>query len=105
MPSSQVFIGASFTLELVAQTGPGTLRLVYTDDPLATSTVGVHDALNPANYTLTGPGSNTVASIRALGGDPQSFDLLLAAPLIPGAWTLAVANVRTAGAVSLGAPT
>lgn len=103
MPSP--FTGASFSLKQIVQNGPATLRVTFTNDPLASDPAGVNDGLNPANYALTGPSTNQIDEIQTVSADPQSVDLLLAAPLTDGLWTLAVSNVQTATANPLTAPT
>lgn len=105
MSSGSSFVGAGFSLGSVAQLGATTLRLTYTNDPLQTSSSGPNDALNISNYTLTGPGINQVIQAFVVGADPQSIDLLLLAPLVPGTWTISAANVQTPLGASLTAPT
>jgi hypothetical protein len=85
---------ADFSLESVTQVGLATLRVKYAQDPLAVSAAGANDALNPNNYTLTGPNLNYVVSAIQVVGDSQSVDCYLAAPLLVGTWTIAVQNVR-----------
>lgn len=104
MPSGS-FIGAKFSLQSIAVAGAATLRLRFTNDPLTANPSGTHDALNVSNYTLTGPGVNTIKSVSVVSSDPQSVDLELAAPLTAGAWTVAAVNIRTALGTALTAPT
>lgn len=93
MSSSATFTGSGFRLESLEQIGPATLRIKYTNDPLALDAAGATDALNPDNYSLAGPATNTISSVTAVTGDPQSFDLDTEAPLIGGSWSVSVSNV------------
>jgi N-acetylneuraminic acid mutarotase len=104
MPSSSSFSGALLALESIQQVSPAILRVRFTDDPLAASTTGTHDALNPANYTVTGPSTISITAIGTVGGDPQAVDITFAAPLIPGSWTVTVANIQTATGNALTPP-
>lgn len=88
---STPFTGSAFYLESVTQYALATVRVRYTQDPLAANPTGPNDALNPANYTLTGPAYNAIVSVGAVFGDPQSVDVFMAQPLAPGIWTLTVA--------------
>lgn len=93
MSSSTTFVGSGFFLESLEQIGPATLRLKYSNDPLAVDSSGFTDALNPDNYTLSGPVTNTISAVVAVTGDTQSFDIETEATLTGGTWTIAVANV------------
>lgn len=105
MPSSVVFTGASFSVESVAQIALATVRVRFTQDPLAVSSVGAADALNPANYVLAGPTGNQIVNCGSVYGDPQAIDLFLAAPLTAGTWTLTVsALVETTNSSTITAP-
>lgn len=105
MPESGGFTGAGFSLESLTLPATATLRLKYTQDPLAASPSGAHDALNPTNYTITGPNTVVISVINGTSGSTQSVDIQLAAPLPTGTYTVSVANVQTAGAAPLTAPT
>jgi len=67
----------------------------YSVLPLAVSPGGPHDALNPANYTIQGPGSIRVVSVQEDLEDLARFILLLDAPLPKGTWTVTAGDVRT----------
>lgn len=99
------FTGAGFSLSSLSLPASATLRVHYTQDPLAASSAGVHDALNPANYSISGPSSVVISSINGTSGNTQSVDLQLSAPLATGTYTVTVSNVQTAGGTPLGAPT
>lgn len=104
------FISSSFysnglSLESLVQLDPSTLKLTYTFDPLEVSPTGIHDALNPSNYTLTGPAIAYVQSCNIVGGDTASVFLITNIPLPTGTWTLTASNVQTAGGAILVAPT
>lgn len=105
MPSSVSFSGASLQLQSVTPLNAGATLLVrFTNEPLQTNPAGANDALNPLNYTLTGPTTIPVVSCATVSGDPQSIYLVLAAPLTSGSWTLTAANIQTPGASPLVAP-
>lgn len=105
MSSSVVFTGSGFYVASASQDVAGTVRVKFSTAPLASSSVGAHDALNPSNYTLSGPGAYTIVSIQPVGADPLSFDILLASGLAVGTWTLAVTSVQTAATNPLTSPT
>jgi hypothetical protein len=83
----------------------GKLRVGYSRAPLASDPNGPTDALNPARYSLAGPGSAAVALASAVDGDARSVDLGLSAALAPGRWALAVSGVVGPGRAALSAPT
>lgn len=85
------FVGADFRLQSVTPIGLATIRARYRQDPKLVDLTASDDALNPDNYTLTGPSYNYVVSVSPVADDPQSVDLYLAAPLDLGNWDLAVA--------------
>lgn len=87
---------ADLALKSVASVGLATIRVTYTVPPLTASTTGSYDALNKNNYSVFGPGENFIDSVEVVYGDPTSVDLLFAAPLGVGTWTVTVSNVRTA---------
>ncbi len=87
------FPGADFSLEEVRQLSVAALRVKFTQDPKAVSEEDTDDALNPDNYTLSGPDLNYVTGAARVDSDPQSIDVYLAAPLAVGTWTLAVENI------------
>lgn len=99
-----LFTGAAFSLQSAVQAGSAKVRARFTNDPLAANPAGLHDALNPLNWSIVGPGYNAVISV-AVTGDPQGFDLFLAATLLPGSYTLYVSNVETAPGDPLSPPT
>lgn len=104
--STSSFVGAGLSVESVSQLALVTLRVKFTQDPLAVSSVGANDALNPANYSVSS--TNLVGIVTGVGavyGDPQSFDLFLAAPVTTGIWTVTASSaIQTAGGVSIQAP-
>jgi hypothetical protein len=104
MPSAN-FTGVGLHLESVTLLGTSTLRVKFTQDPLASSSSGANDALNLANYNLTGPGTSYFSVAHSVGTDPQSIDLTIGLPLVAGTWTLSVANIETAQGDTLEAPT
>jgi hypothetical protein len=90
--STTTFIGIGLQLQSVAQTAVATLRVRFTQPPLALSSGGAHDALNPALYTLTGPGGYAISNIGPVYNDSQAFDLFLTAPLAAGLWIISVST-------------
>lgn len=105
MSTSVQFIGSGFALESVSSTTPGTIRVRYTVDPRQSDPTHPNDGRNPANYTLSGPtASPLITSIVTVSGDPQSLDILLAAPLTAGTWVLSAVNVQTPAGSVLGSP-
>lgn len=82
------FTGSDFFFESVTQLSMATIRLKYSQDPLAIDPDGPHDALNVSLYSIGGPIVNAVTFASAVPDDPQSIDLTLAAPLILGTWVL-----------------
>ena len=90
--------GASgFYLVSAAQVSAYVVRVVFSDAPLATDPTAADDALNPANYTLTGPILNAAASVAVV--DALTVDLTLLYPLAVGYWTVDVQNVSTGSEV------
>jgi len=105
MSSSYAFLGAGFSIAGANALSQTVVQVHYTSPPQAFSSVSSTDALNPSNYTLVGPVPATVSAVTAVGGDPLSFDLQFLAPLLPGMWTVIVANVRDPFNVALSPPT
>jgi hypothetical protein len=104
MPQSISFTSVGFSLESVTLSAPNQVAVRFTFDPLQASPSGTHDGLNPANYSITGPGVAIISGI-ILGPDSQTLLIQLTAPLPSGIWTLtASTNIQTASAVSLAAP-
>lgn len=99
------FVGAGFRLQSAASAGLATIRVRYTQDPVAVDGTDVHDALNIENYALVGPVVNYVTSVAEVFDDPQAVDLYLAAPLELGEWSITVQRVEAEGGVPLTAPT
>jgi hypothetical protein len=105
MPSSVSFIGSGFYVASATQVAAGSVRVKYSTTPKAVSNLGVNDALNPVNYTLSGPGPYVIASIQPVSGDPLSFDIVFVSALVVGTWVVQVANVQTPASNPLTAPT
>jgi hypothetical protein len=98
MPTSGGFSGSTLFVESVVAVNTTTVKIEFSQDPLAVSASGANDALNPANYALSGPGAITISVSTAVSGDPQSFYLTTSSPLLNGTWTLTAANIKTAAA-------
>lgn len=93
------------TLEAVSVLNRGnTLRVTLTTPPLQTSPTGAHDALNVANWAVTGAGFVTVITVTPVSGDAASVFLGLGAPLPSGNWQVTAANLQTAIGTPLTAP-
>lgn len=103
--ASGTFTGAGLSLQTLTLVGQATLRVRFTQDPFLVNPGNANDGLHTANYTLTGPNPITITGAAAVGGDPQSVDLLLSAALTTGTWTLTVANIQTPPATGLTPPT
>lgn len=100
MPTT-IVTGSGFTIELVNQLTANSIRLRYTNDPLAVSSSGTHDALNISNYTITGPIATSVSSVSPTFGDTQSVDIFLSNILITGTYTISISNVNSVDAVTI----
>ena len=105
MSSSVSFVGAGFSLESVVQLSPSTIRVRFTQDPIAVDPAGLHDALNLNNYGLSGPSNNSITGTGVVDGDSQSIDLFTSAPLMQGVWTVTASNaIQTTNSSSLTNP-
>lgn len=98
------FSGAVFTVESATQTGPSSFRVKFTQDPKKVDRGASNDGLNSANYTLTGPSSNTVIKVVIAPDDPQAVDCYSAFQLGVGTWAVTVANVVEDTLVALTTP-
>ena len=98
------FIGGGLALESAGLITPAILRVRFTSDPLAINPVGANDALNQANWILTGPGEYLYAGIDTVESDSQAVDLLFVAPLEAGVWTIQATNIQTPTSDPLGVP-
>lgn len=66
--------------------------------PRSTSPSRSSDALSPAAYSLSGPGSLSVRSVEEDLADLTRFELQLSGPLSSGGWTLQAANIASPAA-------
>jgi len=83
----------------------GEIRVRFSTPPLSVSNIGPNDALNLANYTLTGPTTAPLLLATSLVvTDPQSIDLSLSATLPLGTWTITAKNIQTEVGTPLTAP-
>lgn len=78
------------------------VRVTFTLFPLMADPQGVTDALNRTSYIVSGPGVVSVAVVNRVSGDPASVELWLSGQLLPGTWTVTVANVQTTFGEALG---
>ena len=105
MPESITFPSAGFSLESVTHPTPASLAVRFTYAPLQVSSSGVHDALNPVNYTLTGPSATAIVSIANNPLDIQTVLLTLSTPLAPGTWVLTgSSSIQTPTGTPLASP-
>lgn len=105
MPSLFPFVGARLALQSVQFLSPIRLRVRFLSEPVQTSPYGTNDALNPANYSLGGPGSAAVVQVIPVPGDSLAFNLEVSSPMLTGTWTLTVTNIQTPTSASLVSPT
>lgn len=79
--------GASaFFFKTISQVGISSVKLTFSQPPLTSNPAGVNDALNVANYTVSGPAVNNIINITTVFGDNKSVYIILAAPLQIGTW-------------------
>lgn len=90
MSHSGTFPGADFFVQSATQLTITTVRIRFTQDPLALNPAATDDGLNPALYDITGPGLNQIDVVATVPEDPQSLDLTLARPLAKGTWIVTV---------------
>ena len=90
---------AVFSLESATPRGLSTMRVRYTIPPLAVSSRGEHDALNPARYVVVGYIKRHVIGVAKVASDPNSVDCFLDAPLAVGSWNVTVSGVSDANGI------
>lgn len=85
----------STQISLVSATpvGLATIRLRFSTTPKAEDATEADDALNPANYVISGSSTNYVTSAVAVEDDLFAVDLFLAARMAVGSWTLAATSL------------
>lgn len=107
MSTSISFVAIGLCLESVDYDGDLVLLVQFTADPLQVSPTGTNDALNPANYTVTGPDLAVVDFVTSVPGSPQYVRISLKDPLaMAGTWTLSAStNIKTVAGLNLTAPT
>ncbi len=106
MSVTSPFSGSALKVQsATAQATLTAIRVRFTQDPLAANPAGANDALNPANFSLSGPEWRSILSVSTVVGDPQSVDLHLEGPMVTGSWTVTAANIQTALGNPLVAPT
>lgn len=101
MSQSASFQTSGLSLASIVQLSSNTLKISYTFDPLAVSASNSNDALNPNNYSLSGPIAAYIESVEVVGGDSLSFFLITNTPLAGGNWSITVLNVQTASGSNL----
>lgn len=101
MTTSVSFSLLAFEVIGAVSLAPSRIRVTFSVDPLQTNGAGVHDALNPLNYSVGGPGIVSVVAVAAVSSGANSIDLTLSSTLSPGVWTVFVNNVQTPLGASL----
>lgn len=91
-----MFNGAPFSLESVVQNGLACFRLTYSETPKQFNIEAANDALNPLNYTITGPVPNLVTSVVSVIHDSRSVDVYFSEVVVTGTWIIKVKNVEKA---------
>lgn len=86
--------GTPFSLESIVQNGLACFRLTYTDTPKQFDISATNDALNPSNYTITGPVPNLVTSVVSVIHDSRSVDVYFSKAVVNGTWIIKVKNVE-----------
>jgi hypothetical protein len=81
----------AFTVVSAQLVGPLTLRVTFGAAPRAFDPTLSNDALNPANYTLSGPKAATIKA-AAPTSVTAAIDVYVGEPLTAGSWTLTVAS-------------
>lgn len=105
MPSVVTFTSGALSLQSVQLQNAVTLRIRYTVNPKSVSPTGLNDALNPANYILTGISAVYVISVSSVPFDSQSFDLNLSSILNAGSWNILAVNIQTPTGSGIVSPT
>lgn len=96
-------MGGSFSILNAVQTGLTTIEVTFSEGPTASDPTGTNDALNPDNWTITGPALNAVQSVTLI--DTDTVQLNLYYPLKVGFWTAAGSvSIHSLGGVPLGSP-
>lgn len=105
MSHSLPFISANFYLQRVTSEAPAVVRVRFTHDPKKINATNANDALNPLNYTLTGPHVALVTGVNPVTDDPQAVDVYVNVPLAAGLWTLdASTTIEMEDGTQLGNP-
>ena len=82
-----------FAIQSVIPVGPAAVRVVFSAAAKAISATESDDALNPANYQLSGPTTSRVIEVAPVLDDPQAFTLFGSALIGAGSWSLLVSGV------------
>lgn len=81
------------------------IRVTFSEAPMAVSSTGGNDGLNPDNWTLVGSRVILAVSVSTVTGDDLSLDVLLMAPPTAGSWALtASTNIENTDTDPLVAP-
>jgi hypothetical protein len=104
MSSSFSFTGEGFFVEGATLLSPTSLRVSFSNAPKAIDPLAIDDALNLANFTLSGPGPYVLYGASPVINNPLALDLTLSGPLLGGSWTVTVSSVKTPSDVPLAAP-
>lgn len=93
-----------FAIQSVIPVGPAAVRVVFSAAAKAISAAGTDDALNPANYQLSGPTTSRVIQVAAVPENPQAFTLFGSALIGAGDWSLLVVGVVAEDGTALTSP-
>jgi hypothetical protein len=99
MPTTISFTGSGFLVTGVSQLTPDSIKLTFSQPPLATNPSGTNDSLNVSNYSVSGPAVNSILNISSFTSD--SVLITFASGLVAGNWTLIVSNVHSATAAMI----
>jgi hypothetical protein len=100
IPSTLALV--TLSLKSVTVLSSSSLRVTFTAVPLASSSIGTNDALNPTNYYVT---NNIVNKCKVVDGDTRSVDLFLTTKLPTSTGAVTVQNIQTPLGVGLSGTT
>jgi len=106
MTTTATFSSGSFALSSVVVLTSASLRVTFTYSPQQSDPAGTNDALNVANWTLTGTVPLTVTNAIVVPGNTLQVDLLLSGALTTGNWTVSASTaIETLSGTPLTSPT
>ena len=90
-----------FGLIAAVKVSPRSLRAIFSDIPLAINPAGATDALNPANWSVTGPERTIISSLTRVTDNELAIDIHLNGALIAGSWSVNVTGLISTTGVPL----